>query len=52
GCGLCEEICPEVFHLADDGLAEVIADQVPEDVEDKALEAADSCPTQAITVEE
>ena len=39
GCGLCEEICPEVFHLADDGLAEVIADQVPEDVEDKALEA-------------
>ena len=51
GCGLCEEICPEVFHIADDGLAQVILDEVPEDVEDEALEAADSCPTQVIIVE-
>ncbi|NLV98462.1 MAG: ferredoxin [Clostridiaceae bacterium] len=51
GCGLCEEICPEVFHIADDGLAEVIVDEVLEDVENEALEAADSCPTQVITVE-
>ena len=24
-CGLCAETCPEVFHMADDGLAEVYA---------------------------
>ena len=24
-CGLCESTCPEVFQIADDGLAEVIA---------------------------
>ena len=23
GCGMCTEICPEVFEMADDGLARV-----------------------------
>ncbi|MDD2363994.1 MAG: ferredoxin [Eubacteriales bacterium] len=50
-CGLCEEICPEVFRIADDGLAEVIVDEVPEEVKDEAIEAAESCPTSVITVE-
>ncbi|MDD2427335.1 MAG: ferredoxin [Eubacteriales bacterium] len=51
GCNLCADICPEVFRMADDGLAEVYVDEVPEDVEDEAMEAADSCPTEVITVE-
>jgi ferredoxin len=51
GCGACEEICPEVFELEDD-LAQVIVDEVPEDSEDAAQEAADSCPVEAIIVEE
>ena len=33
GCGLCPDICPEVFQMADDGLAEVIAAEIPTDAE-------------------
>ena len=36
-CGLCASTCPEVFRMADDGLAEVYVDEVPEDVEDMAV---------------
>lgn len=51
GCGLCAETCPEVFRIADDGLAEVYTDPVPENAEDTAQEAADNCPVSVITVE-
>lgn len=49
-CGLCEEICPEVFELGDNETAQVIGD--PEGHEDETQEAADSCPTEAIRVED
>ncbi|HML38241.1 MAG TPA: ferredoxin [Bacillota bacterium] len=51
GCGLCPSICPEVFQMADDGLAEVITEDVPSGAEDSAKEAAESCPVSVITVE-
>ncbi|MBC8481941.1 MAG: ferredoxin [Planctomycetes bacterium] len=50
GCGLCCQTCPEVFQLSDD-MAEVIADPIPEDVQDTAQQAADECPVDAITIE-
>jgi ferredoxin len=50
-CGLCIETCPEVFQMADDGLAEVIKQEVPNDSEDKAVEAQENCPVSVITVE-
>jgi len=50
-CGLCESICPQVFQMADDGLAEVIVDEVDAEYEASALEAQDSCPVSVITVE-
>ena len=50
GCGLCEGICPEVFHMTDKGVAEA-EEEVPEGAEDGAAEARDSCPVSAITVE-
>ncbi|MGI6753212.1 MAG: ferredoxin [Eubacteriales bacterium] len=50
-CGLCAEICPEVFRMADDGLAEVYVDTVPKEAEDSAVEAQDSCPVSVIKVE-
>jgi len=50
-CGLCIGTCPEVFQLADDGLAEVIAEEVPAELEDKAIEAKDGCPVSVIEVE-
>lgn len=52
GCGLCPSICPDVFSMNDDdGKAEAIPDDVPEECEDDAEEAAASCPVEAITVE-
>ncbi len=51
GCGLCEEICPEVFRMADDGLAEVYA-EIDESTEETAIEARDSCPVSVISIEE
>jgi ferredoxin len=49
-CGLCPTICPEVFQMADDGLAEVISEEVPPEAEETAQEAADSCPVSVINV--
>lgn len=51
GCGLCPSICPEVFQMADDGLAETKVDEVPTGVEETAKEAAENCPVSVITVE-
>ncbi|MFA5522743.1 MAG: ferredoxin [Tissierellales bacterium] len=51
GCGLCADICPEVFAMNDDGVAEVIA-EVTADTEDCTQEAADSCPVSVIHIEE
>ena len=51
GCGVCPSVCPEVFEMDDEGLSHVIVDTVPEDVEDDAKDAEESCPVNAITVE-
>jgi ferredoxin len=51
GCGLCESLCPGVFKMGEDNLAEVIADPVPADLEASAKEAADGCPVTAIALE-
>jgi len=49
GCGACVELCPEVFELRDDK-AWVID---PEKCDScNCQEAADSCPVDAITLEE
>ncbi|MEA4822848.1 MAG: ferredoxin [Clostridiaceae bacterium] len=50
-CGLCTELCPEVFRMADDGRAEVYSDSIPSEAEDTATQAQDSCPVSVITVE-
>ena len=66
GDGLCEEICPQVFTLLEDGLAYVKQDgrvlddpggseglaAVPSDYEDGVREAAEECPGEGIFIEE
>ncbi|HVX23422.1 MAG TPA: ferredoxin [Acidimicrobiales bacterium] len=66
GDGLCEEICPAVFTLLDDGLAyvkegdRVLNDPggaqgralVPTELEDVVREAAEECPGECIFIEE
>lgn len=65
GDGLCEEICPDVFTLLDDGLAyvkengKVLSEpggadslaQVPEGLEESVIEAAEECPGECIFIE-
>jgi len=65
GDGLCEEICPDVFTLLDDGLAYVKegADVkstpggaegiavVPAGMEDAVTEASEECPGECIFIE-
>ncbi|RNC29735.1 MAG: Ferredoxin [Candidatus Dichloromethanomonas elyunquensis] len=50
GCGSCPSICPEIFEMDDDGLAITLKEQVPQDLEESAQEAAESCPTEAIVL--
>ena len=50
GCGMCEGICPDVFSITDDGVAEAV-DEIDEEFEDAVQEAAGSCPASAIEVE-
>lgn len=65
GDGLCEEICPDVFTLLDDGLAyvkdngKVLSDpggveglaSVPAGLEEAVIEAAEECPGECIFIE-
>lgn len=51
GCGACQAIAPNVFELGDEGLAEVITDEIKKEIEDDVQDAADSCPTSAIEIE-
>lgn len=51
GCGACTAVCPDVFELNDDGLAQNFLGDVPADLEESAKEAAESCPVGAIVNE-
>ena len=52
GDGVCEDLCPDVFQLGDDGLAHVITDNPGEELYGCIRDAVDACPTGAITIEE
>jgi ferredoxin len=52
GCGLCADLCPEVFELDDDDKAQAIADEVPEEAEEACRDAVEQCPVEAIKIEE
>ncbi len=46
-CGLCVEICPEVFRMGEDGFSEAYTEVSPEN-EEQTDEAVESCPVDAI----
>ena len=60
---VCEEVCPEVFYLADGDIAYVLDGDrvlpdgqagtldVPYDLEERVLEAAEECPAGCIYIE-
>lgn len=49
GCGMCVEVCPEVFEMGGDGLSHAVGD--PDVCADRAYQAAEVCPVNAIEVE-
>jgi len=52
GCEVCADTCPSLFEIDEDGIAKVTVDEVPKNEEECAREAADNCPSEAITIEE
>ena len=51
GDEICTQVCPEIFEMEDDKAVAKI-EEVPDDLKDCAKEAADSCPSEAIIIEE
>jgi ferredoxin len=53
GCGSCEGICPEVFELQGEIAANKLGEsaEIPEEYANACMEAADSCPVEAIIIE-
>jgi len=49
--GSCVQVCPEVFEVRSDGYLHVLQEEPGEELRDKVEQAADLCPTAAITVE-
>ena len=52
GCGLCSDDVPDVFAMDDDDeVAKVLQPEVSSDQEDAVKQAAEDCPSEALTVE-
>jgi ferredoxin len=49
--GVCAQVCPDVFEVRSDGYLYVLIEEPPESMRAAVVEAAESCPTAAITVD-
>lgn len=52
GCGACPSICPEVFELNDEGIAETYVSPIPSYFEATARKAEAGCPVDAIHIQQ
>ena len=50
GCGICVDTCPDIFQIGEDGLAKVVVEAVPCDLEEACYDAVAQCPTEAIVI--
>ena len=50
--GACMQIAPEVFEVRSDGYLYVLIEEPPESMRKLVEQAADMCPTAAITIED
>jgi ferredoxin len=50
--GACMQVCPEVFEVRSDGYLYVLQEEPGEELRAKVTEAAELCPTGAITIED
>lgn len=51
GSGSCARACPEVFELRDDGFLTVLQEEPDESLRASVEQAAELCPTGALTIE-
>lgn len=49
GCGICCEVCPDVFSMSSD-VAIVVKDPIPDQFEGASQDAKDQCPVNAISI--
>ena len=49
--GACMHVCPEVFEVRNDANLYILQEEPGPELADKVNEAADMCPTAAITIE-
>ena len=47
---VCEGIVPEVFHVDDNDMLEVLIERPPPELLDKVQEAVDMCPKRALSL--
>ncbi|CAM3095284.1 ferredoxin [Mycobacterium intermedium] len=52
GNGVCESIAGDLFVVDDDAIARPRHDEIPADRYESALEAVESCPSQALRISE
>jgi len=50
GCGICCDICPEVFKIGVHGYAEVNHSEVTVDNKELYIQAVQSCPENSISI--
>ena len=50
--GLCEQLAPEVFHLRDDDVLDILQPEPPEELWDVAREAVRACPKLALEIQD
>ena len=49
--GSCMQICPEVFEVRSDGYLYILQEEPGPELADKVNDAAEMCPTAAISIE-
>ena len=50
--GACTQVAPEIFEIRSDGFLYILVEEPTGDLQAKAREASELCPTAAITIEE
>lgn len=50
--GACTQVAPEIFEIRSDGFLYILVEEPTGDLQPKAVEASELCPTAAITIEE
>ena len=51
GCGMCIDMCPEVFEYNESGLSSPKSEDIEESLKDLLIDAQQACPVDAIEID-